>query len=132
MFLFQLTLNDCVFAIAVLKKIKQGSKDGDERTRLLLVSNVTSNFLRIGDLYWINNEQYPVKDILAALEQMVVELAQVKRWFTTDFSLSSKYQSLLNKHKNKDISDLLSKDDSKEIFDSNQYTKSQFELFLKH
>ena len=130
-FIDEYGLNDCVFAITVLRKIKQDNNEGDERTRFRLVSNVTTNFLRIGDLYWINNEQYPVKDILASLEQMVVELAQIKRWFAREFSLSSKYQSSLSKHKQKDISETLSKEDSKDIFDLNQYTKTQFELFLK-
>jgi len=115
-----------------LLQAKKGGQNVNENQKLYLVSSITANFLKIGDLYFMNSEQYPIKDVLSALQQMVQEMNQIKRCFTREFTLCARYQSLVNKYGQRDISGTLTQEESKEIFDVNQYAQTEFQLFLKH
>jgi len=130
-FIEEYSLQDCIFAKAKIAQIKKGGAGGNENQKLYLIMSITANFIKIGDMYYMNNEQYAVKDILGSLQQMSLEMTQLKKCFTKEFNLGAKYQTLLNKYNQRDISDNLSKEESKEVFDVNSYAQNEFQWVLK-
>jgi hypothetical protein len=128
-FMAENDLKDCLY---VKSKLDQNKNPDEKRKKMpILIASITSNFIKISDLYVMNSEQYPVKDIMPAVQQMALEMNELRACFKREFPLAQRYQALVTKYNKRDISDTFSKEESKEIMDTNSYATNEFHNFLR-
>jgi len=75
-------LTDCHFAKEKIEKAKKGDQNDilkpHEKEKLMLCSKITANFIKISDMYFMNEKEYPVDAILSTLVEMSTDLGRLK------------------------------------------------------